>query len=186
MSKKVVFILPIFNIATWLHTKTLYRLETMNITPPPLEWYISYCKILTSDIINRRLAWYQSQAQGYASDDMVDKICLSLEGNDPIMNAASFSEGKEGSVPCGTSGSSAGVFLGNGTLGIDVHIQRLIWDRLKEVSQEAEAFGCEGSLPIECSGHLLERRFEPRVGSGVIGTNDETGLIHCLLPLQDR
>lgn len=88
MSKKVVFILPIFNIATWLHTKTLYRLETMNITPPPLEWYISYCKILTSDIINRRLAWYQSQAQGYASDDMVDKICLSLEGNDPIMNAA--------------------------------------------------------------------------------------------------
>lgn len=88
MSKKVVFILPIFNIATWLHSKTLYRLETMNITPPPLEWYISYCKILTSDIINRRLAWYQSQAQGYASDDMVDKICLSLEGNDPIMNAA--------------------------------------------------------------------------------------------------
>ena len=88
MSKKVVFILPIFNIATWLHTKTLYRLETMNITPPPLEWYISYCKILTSDIINRRLAWYQSQAQGYASDDMVDKICLSLESNDPIMNAA--------------------------------------------------------------------------------------------------
>ena len=88
MSKKVVFILPIINIATWLHTKTLYRLETMNITPPPLEWYISYCKILTSDIINRRLAWYQSQAQGYASDDMVDKICLSLEGNDPIMNAA--------------------------------------------------------------------------------------------------
>ena len=88
MSKKVVFILPIFNIATWLHSKTLYRLETMNITPPPLEWYISYCKILTSDIINRRLAWYQSQAQGYASDNMVDKICLSLEGNDPIMNAA--------------------------------------------------------------------------------------------------
>ena len=88
MSKKVVFILPIFNIATWLHSKTLYRLETMNIAPPPLEWYISYCKILTSDIINRRLAWYQSQAQGYASDDMVDKICLSLEGNDPIMNAA--------------------------------------------------------------------------------------------------
>ena len=88
MSKKVVFILPIFNIATWLHSKTLYRLETMNITPPPLEWYISYCKILTSDIINRRLAWYQSQAEGYASDDMVDKICLSLEGNDPIMNAA--------------------------------------------------------------------------------------------------
>ena len=88
MSKKVVFILPIFNIATWLHSKTLYRLETMNITPPPLEWYISYCKILTSDIINRRLAWYQSQAQGYASDDMVDKICLSLENNDPIMNAA--------------------------------------------------------------------------------------------------
>lgn len=88
MSKKVVFILPIFNIATWLHSKTLYRLETMNITPPPLDWYISYCKILTSDIINRRLAWYQSQAQGYASDDMVDKICLSLEGNDPIMNAA--------------------------------------------------------------------------------------------------
>lgn len=88
MSKKVVFILPIFNIATWLHSKTLYRLETMNIAPPPLEWYISYCKILTSDIINRRLAWYQSQAQGYSSDDMVDKICLSLEGNDPIMNAA--------------------------------------------------------------------------------------------------
>ena len=88
MSKKVVFILPIFNIATWLHSKTLYSLETMNITPPPLEWYISYCKILTSDIINRRLAWYQSQAQGYSSDDMVDKICLSLEGNDPIMNAA--------------------------------------------------------------------------------------------------
>ena len=88
MSKKVVFILPTFNIATWLHSKTLYRLETMNIAPPPLEWYISYCKILTSDIINRRLAWYQSQAQGYASDDMVDKICLSLEGNDPIMNAA--------------------------------------------------------------------------------------------------
>ena len=88
MSKKVVFILPIFNIATWLHSKTSYRLETMNIAPPPLEWYISYCKILTSDIINRRLAWYQSQAQGYSSDDMVDKICLSLEGNDPIMNAA--------------------------------------------------------------------------------------------------
>lgn len=87
-NKKVVFILPVFNIATWLHNKAAYRLAPMNVNPPPVEWFISFCKTLTNDIINRRLAWRPSRTQGYASDEMVDNICLSLEKKDPVMRTA--------------------------------------------------------------------------------------------------
>jgi hypothetical protein len=79
MSKKVVFILPTSNIAEYLFNRTLYKLAPLGINPPPFEWYLSFCKTLTHDIMNRRMAWSKANSQSYSSDEMVDQVCQYLD-----------------------------------------------------------------------------------------------------------
>ncbi len=89
MSKKVVFILPTSNIAEYLFNRTLYKLAPMGVNPPPFEWYLSFCKTLTNDIMNRRMAWSKSDCPSYTSDEMVDQVCGYLDSSIDISRTIS-------------------------------------------------------------------------------------------------